>query len=352
MSLNFKIGYSAWGFLGDGIVDTPDGGRSHRPVLLQSLIQHGAKITMLQKNRDLDEAGVDLSTQELSFDDSGFPGIDMLFLEYRWPILGRNIDVSKNDPAYTPDLDRQRELIEYYNLQSKPIFIWDKDQQLTQDHVDKIGLRNFTIFEPALHPKDGRTSLLFPISASYVDQLRESLISYDKNTKTIDLVYIGNQYDRDESFAKYYNETSKILAKPAEIYGKWTRTESFPAVKFNKRIGYSEVQSVYERSFANIIVAPERYYKNGQYTQRIFESLRGFCLPLIPKEYAFSGQLFPEILIVNSAEDTAAKLRYLRALDNDSISHIFSSILEKLSPFLVDKQVNTILDTLQEYYEK
>lgn len=95
MSLNFKIGYSAWGFLGDGIVDTPDGGRSHRPVLLHSLIQHGAKIIMLQKNRDLDETGVDLSQKGLGFDDSGFPDIDMLFLEYRWPIPGRNIGVSK-----------------------------------------------------------------------------------------------------------------------------------------------------------------------------------------------------------------------------------------------------------------
>lgn len=73
MSLNFRIGYSAWGFLGNGVVDTPDGGRSHRMTLLKSLISRGMKIVMLQKNRDLDEAGIDLSTSSLSFDSFGFP---------------------------------------------------------------------------------------------------------------------------------------------------------------------------------------------------------------------------------------------------------------------------------------
>ena len=29
MSLNFRIGYSAWGFLGNGVVDMLDGGRSY-----------------------------------------------------------------------------------------------------------------------------------------------------------------------------------------------------------------------------------------------------------------------------------------------------------------------------------
>ena len=32
-----RIGYSFWGFLGPGITDTPDGGRSHRATLIDGL---------------------------------------------------------------------------------------------------------------------------------------------------------------------------------------------------------------------------------------------------------------------------------------------------------------------------
>ena len=55
-----KIGYSFWGFLGNGITDTPDGGRSHRRPLIDALLDRGHEIVFLQANRDLLEAGDDL----------------------------------------------------------------------------------------------------------------------------------------------------------------------------------------------------------------------------------------------------------------------------------------------------
>lgn len=83
-----RIGYSFWGFLGPGITDTPDGGRSHRRTLIDGLIGTGHEVVFLQANRDLAEAGHDLT--ECYAWDGGLPRIDALFLEWRWPILGRN----------------------------------------------------------------------------------------------------------------------------------------------------------------------------------------------------------------------------------------------------------------------
>ena len=346
MSLNFRIGYSAWGFLGDGVVDTPDGGRSHRMTLLQSLISRGVKIVMLQKNRDLDEVGIDFSTSSLSFDSFGFPDIDVLFLEYRWPIPGRNMGISIKDQSYTPDLDRQNELIKHYNLLGKPIFIWDKDQQLSQSEINQMNLNKFLIFEPSLFPKNNRTSLLFPMDPNRTAQMHDDLASYDKNSKSIDLVYIGNQYGRDQSFSIYYNEVSRLLGSPAEIYGKWMKTDQFPNVNFNGRVGFKQVHSIYTRAFANVIIAPERYYKTGQYTQRLFESLWGLCIPLVPKEYAKHEDIFPEELVVNSARDVCERLEYLRRLDNSSIVSLFNLLLERLVVFSDDRQADTIIRSI------
>jgi hypothetical protein len=54
------IGYSFWGFLGPGIIDTPDGGRSHRRPLVDAIAARGHRLVFLQAHRDLLEAGDDL----------------------------------------------------------------------------------------------------------------------------------------------------------------------------------------------------------------------------------------------------------------------------------------------------
>lgn len=74
-----KIGYSFWGFLGNGVTDTPDGGRSHRRPFIDALLARGHEIVFLQADRDRLEAGDDLGGA-YTFDD-GLPRIDALFLE-------------------------------------------------------------------------------------------------------------------------------------------------------------------------------------------------------------------------------------------------------------------------------
>ncbi|HZN18532.1 MAG TPA: hypothetical protein VFB84_10175 [Micromonosporaceae bacterium] len=55
-----RIGYSMWGFLGTGTLDTPDGSRSYRRAMVDALIATGHEVVFLQNNRDLFEARVDL----------------------------------------------------------------------------------------------------------------------------------------------------------------------------------------------------------------------------------------------------------------------------------------------------
>src|SRR5438309_799432 len=121
-----RIGYSFWGFLGKGVLDTPDGGRSHRRVLVDGLRQHGGDLIFLQRNRDSLDAG-ELASDEHAWS-AGFPDISLLFLEWRWPIQGRNFQVSPDSDLYTPDWDRQQALLDHYCINARtPTIIWDKD---------------------------------------------------------------------------------------------------------------------------------------------------------------------------------------------------------------------------------
>jgi hypothetical protein len=161
-----RIGYSFWGFLGPGITDTPDGGRSHRATLIDGLTTAGYDIVFLQPNRDLDEARCDLAGRYRW--DQGLPDIDALFLEWRWPIMGRNT-IPCGTPGHTCDLHRQKELLAHYTLGNRTrTLLWDKDQRLPAASPLR-SLAQVTVCEPALAPSPGAVSLLFPVADDALD---------------------------------------------------------------------------------------------------------------------------------------------------------------------------------------
>jgi hypothetical protein len=78
-------------------------------MLTDGLIGAGHDIVFLQRNRDLDEGGHDL--RDAYRWEAGLPGIDALFLEWRWPIPGRST-TRCGSSGHTCDLHRQDELVD------------------------------------------------------------------------------------------------------------------------------------------------------------------------------------------------------------------------------------------------
>lgn len=351
-----KIGYSCWGFLGKGIIDTPDGGRSHRLVLLKELIRQGSTIIMLQKNRDLVECNQDFTQKKLSFG-NGFPQIDALFLEYRWKIPGRNCELSKNDPSYTPDLDRQNELIEFYQKNNIPIFLWDKDQKLTKTEEQKM--KNVIVFEPVLKPRFNRKSLLFPINSQKTTKSFYKLKNYNQKNKKLDLIYIGNQYERDDSFKEFIDNPAGMVKSETLVYGNWKKypdwceknLKKFPNVKFKERLAFSKVNGVYKKSFSTALIAPDLYYNTGHFTQRLFESMWGLCIPFVPDRYYGIEKIIIKEFIVHSGHELSKKILSFRKKSNLEIRELLRKQFKMLDTFSSEKQAKIILNAVRCYYE-
>lgn len=352
-----KIGYSCWGFLGDGIKDTPDGGRSHRFTLIKELMSQGSKIIMLQKNRDLIECNQDFSENNLSFNDD-FPEIDAIFLEYRWQISGRNYQVDKSIPAYTSDFDRQSELINFYQDKNIPIIIWDKDQKM--DDIDAQKMRNSVVFEPALKPKFDRKTLLFPVDDKKIKVALKELKKYKKQDKIFDLAYIGNQYERDASFREFVDYPASKINTKTPIFGNWNKYEEkykknlldFPHVTFMGRLEFSKVHSSYEKSFSTALIAPERYYEAGQFTQRLFEAMWGLCIPFTPNKYDEIEKVILKDFIVDSGQELANKITEFKEKSDSEIKELFEKQFKMLDLFKPDKQVKVIMEAIKSYYEQ
>ncbi|WP_405004057.1 hypothetical protein OHV13_06490 [Kitasatospora purpeofusca] len=335
-----RIGYSHWGFLGSGITDTPDGGRSHRRTLVDGLITAGHEIVFLQANRDLAEAGTDLTATYRW--DGGLPEIDALFLEWRWPIHGRNTTTCGTE-RHTCDLHRQQELLDHYThrLTIRTV-LWDKDQQLPADDPLRT-VRHLQVCEPALYPSPGVASLLFPVADGTLDRACPAALAAEK--RELPLIYIGNQYDRDTAFEEFFAPAAAQL--PHRVAGKWNNTTRWPHVNFTGRIPFDEVTPTYRSAASTVLLAPDRYARTGQFTQRLFEAVLAGCLPLAPRTLRAAETVVPRELVVTSAADVVATVTALaRNAGSQAHADLIAHCIDRLDLFRLTRQLRTLTAAL------
>ncbi|GGU55914.1 hypothetical protein GCM10010211_20930 [Streptomyces albospinus] len=335
-----KIGYSFWGFLGNGVTDTPDGGRSHRRPFIDALLARGHDIVFLQADRDRLEAGEDLGGA-YAFDD-GFPDMDVLFLEWRWAITGRNTTVCGSE-GHTCDLHRQAQLINHYTVRHRmPTVIWDKDRTLRAESVWRRTAHT-RVCEAALAPTHGAHSLLFPVAEDLLAQADPLALA--ARPRDLALGYVGNQYDRDESFDRFFAPATARVEHL--VAGKWTKTDRWPDVRFVGRIPFEAAAGVYGRSLATVLMLPERYAAVGQMTQRIFEAVLAGCLPLAPADIRFADRFVPAELVVRSGSDVLEHLSYLREIaGTQQHADLIAACVDRLRLFGLSKQVDTLESVL------
>ncbi len=331
-----RIGYSFWGFLGDGITDTPDGGRSHRRTLIDGIVGLGHQVVFLQTNRDLTEAGDDLRDHFVW--DQGLPEVDVLFLEWRWAIPGRN-DTGCGSPGHTCDLHRQAELLDHYTRDRQvATIVWDKDLQLDGDHRLRHA-PHVTVCEAALHPGPGAVSLLFPAADTALRDTDPAALA--ALPRELSLVYVGNQYDRDEAFDEFFAPTAALV--PHLVAGKWTTTSRWPQVNFTGRVPFGEVERLHRRSLATLLLTPDRLAVRGQFTQRIFEAVLAGCVPLAPASLRSARRVLPPELIIEDADQALTVINALAATaGGPEHAALIGRCLQRLAPFRLSRQLATL----------
>jgi hypothetical protein len=331
-----RIGYSFWGFLGPGITDTPDGGRSHRRPLIDGLRAAGHEVVFLQRNRDLHEAGCDL--RHLYSWDDGLPVIDALFLEWRWPVPGRSATPC-GSPGHTCDLHRQDELVTCYTSgRQVPTIVWDKDLTLEPGSPLRSA-PNVTVCEAGLRPGPGAQSLLFPVADSALDSADP--VALAALPRELTLAYAGNQYDRDAAFSEFFAPAAGRFAH--RVAGKWTRTGAWPHVNFTGRCAFPEVRELHESALATVLLLPERYARAGQMTQRLPEAVLAGCLPVTPASLPCAPEFTPSELHAATGNDVAGIIEGLQLIAGTAAhADLIARCTAMLGTFRLSRQIATI----------
>lgn len=345
------VGYSYWGYLGDFKVgpdmkpaSTPDGNAFYSTSIIAELQSRNVEVIQVMPDRDRFAYGVvgdclfsswgskirSGAYKEMTTNPISIPYADKLFglgltifwnsvclnkadyiiHEWRFEIPGRNDDDTRvNHPSsYQPDLWVQNLLIDYCINNKIKMFIFDLDYKLTVNDVDYLLRRglDFCILDLGLK----WTKLLNRDLCLHVDLPFNANIMFDedpaKMQKKLNFCYIGNRYERDQSFEKYFGENSRY-----DIFGKWIDGEKdYPHCKFHGRIQSNELKKVYNSSVATLLVAKPEYYEHGFMTARILEALCFGCLPLFAEEYganlieSYCGdKTIASLLTVHSADD-------------------------------------------------
>lgn len=283
-----RIGISYWGFCesfeSSKEAKTPDGHRYGRPIFVDALNERGHNVVSLQQRRE--------TTPYVGLEyNSGFPEIDILFLEWRWPTY-KNSGTSK----FEPDLDRQEELLNHYHGKI-PVVIWDCDYKVTPEDERKWPLAR--IADPALNPR-------------FLTRSRDRLMFWtdwkpllDPSQGSCEYGYVGNNYERDNAFDNYYSRASSLLRGigiQTTVHGNWLERSperaspenliwKHPNIAFAPRLNFYESMKRLNSFICTTHITKPEYAERGFVSPRYVENLAAGVPALTPFEFCENALL-------------------------------------------------------------
>lgn len=263
-----------------------------------------------------------------------FPELDVLLIEWRWPIPGRNTPEDRGTPNYQNDLDRQIEVLNYYSNKNIPLVVWDLDHKLSfKDETDlELLWDRWNVFETAVEPrffvkKRMRVEPPFVIS----DLLQKEIVTSKPKYR---LGYIGSRYERDECIDRWIKPIlDRMIISGTKFWGKWEPRDElvqrWKHVQFGNRIGVAGFYEAYSQCAAVPLLAKQSYFDCGFVTPRIWEAVLFGSLPL-----GLKGHLGIEQYVLDVAQGPDDLLRLAteyRSMAPIRRQHAREMIADKLS---------------------
>lgn len=298
-----RIGYLFRGFLGDikrdydlNELSTPDGNATYSWSIEHECQRRRYQLIPLGPNLDAPAAGAfgedifSACSQEkrvasyermlrrgwTRLSDRTFPELDVVLVEWRWPIPGRNTPADRFTPGYQNDLERQEEVLREYSSRGTPIIIWDLDHKLTPEDERKWG---FDVIETAVKPRGDHISVKPPC-------ISEDLLQFDIDDRLPmhHIGYIGSRYERDSVIDEWIRPITPERTHRAKFWGKWEPADEvsarWPGITFAGRIGVRDFYKAYSRVATVPILAKPSYYECGFMTPRLAEAVTFGSIPI------------------------------------------------------------------------
>jgi len=310
-----RVLYSFWGFITplekNTMVNTPDGERGNRVDFVRELQKRDHTIIQLQKMRDEEQY------PDVEYNPTGFPDGDIVYCEWRWPTWKNS-----NEKSQETDYTRQCEVLDYYHSQGVPIVIHDGDLKMTAE--DELRWPNAVISDACVNSRLLTRKRITIPWCNYMHRYFEP-VEYSYN-----YAYVGNNYEREKQFRKYYTIPSlalRLAGLQTYVCGNWLNRsperkdpsnliQESPNVAFGPRLAYKDIFSVMNNSVTMTHITKDDYTPYGNITGRFFEAIKSGVPALIPWEYEHARPVgLNGDLIVNNSTEVVDKVRWLASLN-------------------------------------
>jgi len=341
-----KVGFSFWGFLTsldkNAYVNTPDGERGNRVDFVDEMLKRGHQVVRLQKMRD------DEPYPNVGLDDVGFPDVDVVYCEWRWPTW-KNTGDNPSEPDYL----RQVAFLDHYHSKGVPIVIHDGDLKMTPE--EELRWPNAILSDACVNPRVQTRERLTVPWCNYMKRY------FEATTDSYSYTYVGNNYERDEQFTKYYVKPSFALRThgvQTTVYGNWLQKSperidpkklisTTPHIAFGGRLSYRDIFPVFNNSIAVTHITKDEYTPYGNITGRFFEAIKSGVPALIPNEYVHARPVgLGGRLLVDSPEDVADRVMWLSTLSKEERSDLIDE-QEKALRTVIDPRPEARVDLLE-----
>lgn len=352
-----RIGYLFRGYLGDikmapdgSEVSSPDGNATYSWSIEHEANRRRHRLIPLGENLDEPAAsrlGGDLFkafshekrtasyTRMLAhgwthLSDSRLPELDVVLLEWRWPIPGRNTAEDRDKPGFQTDLDRQWQVIREYSSRRTPIVIWDLDHKFTQSDFDMLSDAGvwFQVIETAVKPRPWAKRVEPPTIIA-------DLLQHEISAKlpAHHLGYIGSRYERDATIDKWIAPIARNGPKRVRFWGKWEPSDDvtarWPGVNFAGRIGVQGFLKAYSSVAAVPLLAKQSYYESGFITPRPWEAILFGSVPIGLNEHVGIGQYCE--YVATSAEHLLELSTWMRTISRERRNVLREDAAHRLS---------------------
>ncbi len=390
-----RLGYSYWGFLGDrkedeagNEISAPDGNATYSWSIIHEARKRGWQVYAMQQDRDRpafmraggnfaafsERKRIDAYNGLLQTNGVELPELDVLLLEWRFPIFGRNCCSWEGQPCFPstaksgqpimangygnnpvelqPDLFRQYELLKHYKTRGTKVIFWDLDHKVTLR--DEEYYKPDAVFEPSAAPKTllvERTRTDFPFVVE--DLLQFPTLSANPLRK---LVYIGSRYERDECITEWVKPASDKWPGQVEFWGNWLKTidqcrKLWPNVSYHDRITAKDFRKVYAEAVAVPLLGKKSFLESGLVTLRPMEALLLGTIPIGLRSHVGIDRYVQPGLIAGDGQDMIEVVETLCGLPLKERDRIRKENIEQLSFIDASHFVDKIEDVANGVHE-
>jgi hypothetical protein len=254
--------------------------------------------------------------------DRKFPKLDGLFIDW--------VDQSVLPDEYA----MQAAIIEKYVKTKIPVVLFDGDLSMTKREYDWLKKFKVFFFEPALQNRRE-----FGYLPHWIEKI-DTELERDEERQFALAYSTVNLENKLKSFEKYYRKYAQLFPDKKVLY----QAEKLNDVKYKQYEHDNMVNQAiidWEEVDFTILIDSKKNYEIGYLNPWTFYIMENGCVPLLPLEHRFFGNMFHK-LTVDNIEDVDWLVRNHAKIKWCLIDDIYHNIETLYPEFLIDNVAQVI----------